>query len=426
MENISGRYLLKNVYIVTLLPLNRTPIMLGVRTAAMPASLRRTNQRTVVSLLQRLGVASRANLAKAAGLSQPTAGKIITELERLGLLQPAGSAGDHDPRQADEAPPRRGRPGHLVRLDCRQARFLAIELGVEETCIAALPVAAKLTDEWAFTFPTPKSPDTWSRELKRVAATLPKHKLWGILVSVPGIVDEAGDKVLLSPNLHWLEQADLAKLIRRIWDLPVVLVQEIRALALGHLAAVPEVQDFLLVDFGVGVGGAVVQAGQLYSSPLPMSGELGHTSVQGNARQCGCGAVGCLETLVSERGLLESFARAHRIAKPAWARLARHVDKQGVEPWLAQTLVTTAKVISGTLNVLGLRRVVLTGRLADLPSAALELVATEVRRATLWARFGEVVCDCAPHRRAAGLVITGIDRLVLPSNQEQGLILETK
>jgi predicted NBD/HSP70 family sugar kinase len=397
--------------------------MLGVRTAAVPASLRRTNQRTVVSLLQRLGAASRASLAKAAGLSQPTAGKIITELECLGLLQEAGPTGDNDAGQGSDTAPRLGRPGHLVRLDCRQARFLAIELGVEEICIAALPVAAKLTDKWTFAFPTPKTRNAWIQELKRLAATLPKHKLWGILVSVPGIVDEAGDKVLLSPNLHWLEKADLPKTIRRVWDLPVVLVQEIRALALGHLAAAPEVQDFLLVDFGVGVGGAIVQAGKLYSSPLPTSGEVGHTPVQGNERRCGCGAVGCLETLVSERGLLESFAHAHRISKPTWARLARHVDEHGVEPWLAQTLVITAKVISGALNVLGLRRVVLTGRLAGLPSAVLELVATEVRRATLWARFGEVVCESAPHRRAAGLVITGIDRLVLPSNQEQGLVL---
>jgi len=392
----------------------------------MPASLRRTNQRTVVSLLQRLDTASRASLAKAAGLSQPTAGKIITELEQLGLLQQAGSTGDHDAGQGCDTAPRLGRPGNLVRLDCRQARFLAIELGVGETCISALPVAARLTDEWAFTFPTPKSADAWIQELKRVAVTLPKRKLWGILVSVPGIVDEAGEKVLLSPNLHWLEKADLAKAIRRVWDLPVVLVQEIRALALGHLAASSEVQDFLLVDFGIGVGGAIVQAGKLYASSLPMSGELGHTLVQGNERRCGCGAVGCLETLASERGLLESFAGAHRVSKPAWATLARHVVEHGVEPWLTQTLVTAAKVISGTLNVLGLRQVVLTGRLTELPSAALEVLATEVRGATLWARFGEVVCESAPRRRAAGLVITGIDRLVLPSNPEQGLILQAK
>ena len=39
--------------------------MLGIKTAALPASLRRTNQRTVISLLLRMGSASRADLAKA-------------------------------------------------------------------------------------------------------------------------------------------------------------------------------------------------------------------------------------------------------------------------------------------------------------------------------------------------------------------------
>ena len=68
--------------------------MLGVKTAALPASLRRTNQRTVISLLLRLGSASRADLAKAAGISQPTAGKITTNLLRLGILQETGSTAE--------------------------------------------------------------------------------------------------------------------------------------------------------------------------------------------------------------------------------------------------------------------------------------------------------------------------------------------
>jgi hypothetical protein len=97
--------------------------------------------------------------AKAAGLSQPTAGKIITELEELGLLQQAGSMDGNDAGHGSDMAARLGRSRQFVQLDSPQARFLAIELGFEKTCIAALPVAAKLTDEWALTFPTPKSPD---------------------------------------------------------------------------------------------------------------------------------------------------------------------------------------------------------------------------------------------------------------------------
>src|SRR5437879_1660333 len=134
--------------------------MLEVKTAALPASLRRTNQRTVISLLFRLGSASRADLAKAAGISQPTAGKITSKLLKLGVLTeaPNGSSVPHDRL------PRLGRPGQMLRLDEEHPRFVTLELGVTETSLSVLPVAVGLHDEWTHRFPTPKSPETWLKE----------------------------------------------------------------------------------------------------------------------------------------------------------------------------------------------------------------------------------------------------------------------
>jgi predicted NBD/HSP70 family sugar kinase len=435
--------------------------MLGVKTAALPASLRRTNQRTVISFLLRLGSASRADLAKAAGISQPTAGKIIAELLHLGILQEAGSASEHE-GNGSTGSPRLGRPGQLLRLDHRRARFIAIELGVAETSISALPVAIKLEDEWSHCFPTPKSPEAWLKKLKAVAPEMADPQLWGVLISVPGIVDEEAGKVFFSPNLHWLEKTDLPHVVRQAWNLPVLLVQEIRALALGHLTAEPGGEDFLLVDFGEGVGGAIVQDGKLYSHPIPLSGEFGHTPVVGNTRGCGCGAVGCLETMVSERGLLESFAAAHtgiaqtrrvspalrpssgrteaesgsanwgaasaveparfepvRGALPNWKELVANVNENGIQPWLSETLDATARVIAGALNILGIHRVIVTGRLTEL-TGCIDYLAGGINQGAMWGRFGNVTCQSAPHRRAAGLVAAGIDRLILPTGEGSG------
>src|SRR5215813_9240696 len=124
--------------------------MLGIKTPALPASLRRTNQRTVISLLLRLGCASRADLAKAAGISQPTAGKITTELLRLGVVKEVRLSGAES--GPENVTPRLGRPGQLLQLDDQRPRFVAIELGVTETRISALPVAVKLEDDWSRTF----------------------------------------------------------------------------------------------------------------------------------------------------------------------------------------------------------------------------------------------------------------------------------
>jgi len=313
--------------------------MLEVKTAALPASLRRTNQRTVISLLFRMGAASRADLAKAAGISQPTAGKIISELLELGILKQTDSpASSHQDGQPGNGKPRLGRPGQLLRLDGERLRFLAIEIGITTTSLSALPVAVPLADAWAFEFPTPNSPEAWLKQLEKAAARLPKSQPWGVLISVPGIADEAEGKVLFSPNLHWLEKANLPRLVQPVCRAPVLVVQEIRALALGHLTAGLDAENFFLVDFGQGVGGAIVSDGKLYSHPMPLSGEFGHTPVPRNARRCGCGAVGCLETLVSQRGLLESFGTARGLKAPSWKSLAAHLAEHGLESWLAETL----------------------------------------------------------------------------------------
>ncbi len=66
----------------------------------------------------------------------------------------------------------------------------------------------------------------------------------GIIVSVPGIVDENSGQVLFSPNLHWTEKAPLSDLIGEVWDAPVVFVQELRALALGHRMFDESDEDF--------------------------------------------------------------------------------------------------------------------------------------------------------------------------------------
>jgi predicted NBD/HSP70 family sugar kinase len=290
---------------------------------------------------------------------------------------------------------------------------LGIQLGVSRTSLSALPVGADQEDYWAVEVDTSDSAEGWVRQLRGAAARIGQREFWGVLVSVPGIVDERAGRVLFSPNLHWTEQAELPGLIQRVWRAPVVLVQEERVLALGHQCLDPQREDFLLVDFGDGVGGAAMVAGKLHESPLPLSGELGHTPVPGNRRPCGCGAVGCVETLVSTRGLLQSGSEHRGQPLESWSALRLEITRRGVEPWLAATLEATAAVIAGALNVLGLNHVVVSGSLTELSPAVMDHLAAAVVNGAMWARFGRVKVEAAPRRRTAGLVAIGLDRVVL-------------
>lgn len=379
--------------------------MVDIKSRALPSSLRRANERTLVGLLMRMGAASRAQLAKAAGISQPTCGKIVDELLELGV---AREVYDESPRNGA------GRPGRMVCLDSAKPRFLAVQIDVLETSFALVPVGVPVEDHWDVTKPTTDSAQGWLRQVRNTVKELAAEELWGVLVSVPGIVDEKAGKVLFSPNVHWSEKADLRALIGAVCDAPVLLVQENRAAALGHLYTGSQSQNFFLVDFGHGVGGAIIEGGRLFHSPLPLNGEFGHTPIPGNYRQCGCGATGCLETKLSRLGLLRSFVEANRGQPERWDLLLDHVQKQGVRPWLAESLDAAASVIAGALNMLGLQRVVVTGSLTEMPPLVMEHLAAGIRQGALWGRFGELVCEGAPHRRIAGLAAAGIDRLLVP------------
>ena len=70
------------------------------------------------------------------------------------------------------------------------------------------------------------------------------------------------------------------------------------------------------------------------------------------------------------------------------------------------------------MNVIGLRRVVITGSLTELPPAVIAHLAQAVQNGSMWAKFGSVECVAAPRRRTAGLVAIGIDRLVVPDAKE--------
>ena len=75
--------------------------------------------------------------------------------------------------------------------------------------------------------------------------------------------------------------------------------------------------------------------------------------------------------------------------------------------------------IAGALNVLGLRRVIITGSLTELPPSVIAHLSRAVQAGSMWAKFGSVECQSAPRRRAAGLVAVGIDRLVVPEAMPQ-------
>ncbi|MGC4088491.1 MAG: ROK family transcriptional regulator [Polyangiaceae bacterium] len=374
---------------------------------AIPSSLRLANQATLLEQLLERKAASRAELAKATGMSQPTAGKIIDDLVHAGVVEEIKSV--EVGRQSV------GRPGKQLRLSTSRPRFVVMALGVEWTRVSALPPSPSDVERWDVQFKTPTTEAAWQEKLVQSADKIDIKRPWAVLVSAPGIVDEKAGRILLSPNLHWSEHADLPWMLRQVWPSPVGLIQEVRALALGELGTRADSDDFLMVDIAEGVGGALMLGRRPYEGALPMSGEIGHTPIPGNTRPCGCGGRGCLETLASERGLIQSLREATKGHGSTFADVVKATEKE-LPGWMRTTFDALASCVAAALNLYGVRRAVLVGSVSELPTIATDYLVGAVQRAAMWSRFDAVAVTVAPKRRSRGLVVAGIHRFVMPAD----------
>ena len=62
---------------------------------------------------------------------------------------------------------------------------------------------------------------------------------------------------------------------------------------------------FCGINVGRGVGSGLVVNGKLFHGPQYVAGEIGHTVISVNGRQCKCGNKGCLETFVSSESIVK-------------------------------------------------------------------------------------------------------------------------
>lgn len=369
--------------------------------------LRIGNTRGVLQELMRNGSASRAELARNLHVSKPTIGSITADLLERGLISEVdlGVSGSG----------MRGRPSTSLQLDRRYKRFLLVQIGVNEIRLAPMPLHVDDTDAWSVSLPTPNAASALKKTLVNAFRQLQTGDLLGMVVSVPGLVDEQTGRSIFSPNLRWLADSNLVKTAQSVLALPVILMQEIRALALGHHLQ-RGADNFLLVDVDQGLGGAAVIDGKLYNAPLPIAMEIGHAQIVGETQSCGCGGTGCLETLFSVGGMRRTWNKHHRPGFRKWGNLADHLaNHPDIDlGWIEPTLDAAGSVIGSALNTIGVKRVVFTGAVNDLPEHFQRMLSECVARHSLWGRLEDIACDFSPRYRMRGMVATGIDRLVAP------------
>lgn len=115
-----------------------------------------------------------------------------------------------------------------------------------------------------------------------------------------------------APNLKWAYDSNgrpmviyIAKMVQDIVGIPVAITNDANAAAVGEMTygVAKGMKNFIMITLGTGVGSGIVINGNIVYGHDGFAGELGHTVIVRDGRQCGCGHKGCLETYTSATGV---------------------------------------------------------------------------------------------------------------------------
>lgn len=130
-------------------------------------------------------------------------------------------------------------------------------------------------------------------------------------VGTPGSVNKENGYIEFANNLDF-NQVPAKKMLEERLGKTVYLDNDANCAALGEaIAGVGKgVGNFVAVTLGTGVGSGIIVNGKIVGGVNYAGGEMGHTVIMVNGKQCNCGRKGCWEQYASATALIAQTKEA--------------------------------------------------------------------------------------------------------------------
>lgn len=268
------------------------------------SGLRRHNLGIIFRALRDSGPISRAQLANATGMTKPGVNNIVDELLERGLLT----------QGVEESKPERGRPGVLLAINSQATSIIVIELRAFYTAIIAFDLLGQAFYRERATTSYNLTPEERITEVQPLleraiqSATRQASRIAKLIVVFPGIIDS--ELKVTSSSLNW-QKLKLMEYVKNV--VPPSIPIEINTVA--KLAAFAEYEYLikenksskllLHLELGITPGIAVVQNGKIQLGANLSMGNIAHISINQHGKLCKCGKIGCIETEIGFKVLIE-------------------------------------------------------------------------------------------------------------------------
>jgi predicted NBD/HSP70 family sugar kinase len=267
--------------------------------------IRAINRSAILNTVKTDGPISRTEIARQTGLSAATVSGITANLIASELVF-----------EKEEGDSRGGRRPILLALNPRGGYVIGVKLTEENITCALTDLESSVVAKETYLLSNHSIQDALELIEKSVDELLEKSKirkqqLLGVGIGLAGIVDGKLGVLRHSPIFGW-HDVPMKTMLQSRLDVPVYVDNDVNTLTLTEkwFGAGQGVENFLTITVGRGIGLGIVLDGQLYHGARGGAGEFGHTVIDPNGPLCDCGKHGCLETMVSDPGLVRLAVEA--------------------------------------------------------------------------------------------------------------------
>lgn len=191
--------------------------------------------------------------------------------------------------------------------------FVGIDLGGTNTKFGVVSPKGEILFQSFVPTPAKAGREVLLEHLKRVAQTAlvhaneMGHPPAALGIATAGWVDtNSGQIAYATDNLPGWTGTQVGREVAAIVKLPVAVENDANALAVAekHFGAGRELQDFVCITFGTGVGGGAYIGGRLNRGAHFFANAFGHMVLEPNGLPCNCGQRGCLEVYCNAAALV--------------------------------------------------------------------------------------------------------------------------
>jgi predicted NBD/HSP70 family sugar kinase len=313
----------------------------------------------VLECVRRVGPISRAQLARETALSKPTVSLALSGLQQAGLVREAGrSKGGKGPTailyQLDP------RAGWVVGIDVGRNYVRAAIADVTGTFVARRDERAKVRSAAALIAQIGSIAHGLAAD-----AGIRWRQVTAAAVGSPGVIHEGRQEVTLAYSLPGWGRQGIVEMVRRELGTKTVFDNDVNLAALGERwhGLGRDVDDFVYLHLGTGVGLGIVVGGELYRGGSGAAGEVGYLPLHGtDIRDPESRRRGPLDMAASADGIVRAARKAGltatRTAEQVFAsaeggdRRARAVVRAEAER-IALTVAAVSAVLDPRLVILG-------------------------------------------------------------------------